>query len=301
MFRRGLTALQGDFPPFCEKLMEAMQGMQDTPPRYNEAETRRVLTSACEMARRSANVERISSGARIIVCSGLHSQGRDLCEIFHRFGPPSAERPYLFNGDFADRGPHCVEVALLLASLTVDRPGAIFINRGNHTNPNVSSFERRVARDYHREHLPAFRNWFDALPIAHVVYDSTFVVRGGPPKDRSMTVERLNQLNRFERERAFDHMLWSEPVGHDGQGGTWSYTAHDAVHFLKSAGCKFLLRSQKCTKGYKEHPDSNAATVFSVANHLWWEHTPAAVARVWPRRATPDLLRFYMTRPRTTL
>jgi hypothetical protein len=288
MFRRGLTALQGDFPPFCEKLMEVMQG---APRRYNEAETRRVLTSACEMARRSANVGRISSGARVIVCSGLHSQGRDLRKIFHLCGPPSAERPYLFNGDFADRGPHCVEVALLLASLTVDRPGAIFINRGNHTNPNVSSFERRVARDYHREHLPAFRNWFDALPIAHVVYDSTFVVRGGPPKDRSMTLERLNQLNRFERERAFDHMLWSEPVAHDGQGGrTWRYTAHDTVHFLKSVGCKFLLRSQKCTKAYEMHHDYNAATVFSVANHLWWEQTPGAVACIWPGCAAPQFV-----------
>jgi hypothetical protein len=270
--------------------MDLVRGMQGTARRYDEAETHRVLASACEMARRSANVERIAIGDHVTVC-GLHSRGRDLLKIFDRFGRPTAERPYLFNGDFADRGPHCVEVALLLASLTVDCPGAIFINRGNHANPNVFSFERRVAQQCGREHLPAFRSWFNALPIAHVVYDTAFVVRGGPPKNRSMTLEALNLLNRFERGPAFDHMLWSEPVAHDGEGGNWSYTARDTVHFLKSVGCKFLLRSQEGADGYKMHHDSNAATVFSVANHLWCEENRAAVARFWPGRAAPDFVR----------
>jgi hypothetical protein len=56
-----------------------------------------------------------------------------------------------------------------------------------------------------------------SFPIAPVVYHSAFVVRGGPPKNHSMTLEALNLLHRFEREPAFDHTLWSELV--DGGRG----------------------------------------------------------------------------------
>lgn len=47
-------------------------------------------------------------------------------------GLPSAENPYIFNGDFVDRGPHSVEIAIILFSFFLLYPTGVYINRGNH-------------------------------------------------------------------------------------------------------------------------------------------------------------------------
>ena len=68
----------------------------------------------------------------ITVCGDIHGQYYDLMNIFKINGNPSEENPYLFNGDFIDRGSFSVEVIMLMLAWKVCFPQHFFMSRGNH-------------------------------------------------------------------------------------------------------------------------------------------------------------------------
>jgi serine/threonine-protein phosphatase with EF-hand domain len=51
---------------------------------------------------------------------------------FVQNGLPSPENPYVFNGDYVDRGRRSMEIFLILLSCFLLSPDTVYLNRGNH-------------------------------------------------------------------------------------------------------------------------------------------------------------------------
>ena len=78
------------------------------------------------------------SGQVFNVCGDTHGQYYDLLELFRINGKPSKENPYLFNGDFVDRGSFSVENILALLSYKLALPDHFHMLRGNHESRQMT-------------------------------------------------------------------------------------------------------------------------------------------------------------------
>jgi hypothetical protein len=67
------------------------------------------------------------------------AQFYDVCNIFQLNGMPSETNPYLFNGDFVDRGSFSIEVIMLFFSLKLLYPKSFHLLRGNHETLNMNA------------------------------------------------------------------------------------------------------------------------------------------------------------------
>ena len=72
------------------------------------------------------------------VCGDIHGQFYDLLNIFVVNGLPSESNPYLFNGDFVDRGAFSVECVITLLAWKLLLPNKFFLARGNHETKNIN-------------------------------------------------------------------------------------------------------------------------------------------------------------------
>lgn len=234
-------------------------------------------------------------GSRLVVVGDTHGQLSDVLCIFHKFGTPSQNNVYIFNGDIADRGPHSVEIFLLVMSFALAQPGCVVINRGNHENEDMNmmtadeggGFYDQVVNMYGEDIYLMFSEAFKVLSLGVVVHDKYFVVHGGLPRTRGILLSEINEIDHHEftapatdssvkSELHFTDMIWSDPIATPGRyrspRGIGILFGPDITEaFLDANRLSCVIRShqmpQEEPRGWEALHDGKCITLFSASNY----------------------------------
>ncbi|KAM3139418.1 hypothetical protein pb186bvf_008443 [Paramecium bursaria] len=221
----------------------------------------------------------IPNDQEFTVCGDTHGQYYDLLNIFKINGNPSEKRPYLFNGDFVDRGSFSVEVILLLYAWKVCFPDHFHLTRGNHESRNMNKlygFEGEVKAKYDDKIYELFQLTFNCLPLAYVLNGRVMVTHGGLFSNDGVTIAELQKLNRFRdipEGGPMADMLWSDPAKENGRhpskrGISINFGPDVAHRFLDENKLDLLIRSHEMKdQGYEVEANGRVITIFSAPNY----------------------------------
>ena len=222
-----------------------------------------------------------SGTGTVTVCGDTHGQYYDLLNIFEIGGFPSEINPYLFNGDFVDRGSFSFENVMTLILVKLACPAALHMTRGNHETKNMNKlygFEGEVLHKYDAATMELFTEVFQALPLAAVVEGAVFVTHGGLFTADGVTLADIERLDRFreppEGGGLMSDLLWSDPQPFPGRapskrGVGQSFGPDVTAAFLAGNGLQLLVRSHEVKdEGYEIAHDGYAVTVFSAPRYL---------------------------------
>lgn len=149
------------------------------------------------------------------VCGDTHGQFYDLCNIFEINGLPSALNPYLFNGDYVDRGSFSFEVVMTLMAWKLCDPTCMNLLRGNHESSNMNKmygFEGEVKFKYDDKTMELFAEVFNVLPLCAVISEKVFVVHGGISTQEGVTLEDIAKIPRgreIPQSGLMSDLLWA--------------------------------------------------------------------------------------------
>lgn len=231
------------------------------------------------------------------VCGDTHGQFYDLLNIFEIGGFPSPNNPYLFNGDFVDRGSFSLEVVTTLIAIKLAMPTALYMTRGNHETKNMNKiygFEGEVKHKYDDRVMNLFNDVFQWLPLAAVIENAVFVVHGGLSTSMGggggggfmdktpaisgdgMTLDAVRQITRGREppeSGLMSDLLWSDPQPFDGRspskrGVGYAFGPDYTKQFLKLNNLQLLVRSHEVKdEGYVVEHEGKCITVFSAPNY----------------------------------
>lgn len=246
----------------------------------------------------------IPDGSHFTVCGDVHGQYYDLLNIFELNGLPSEENPYLFNGDFVDRGSFSLEVILTLFALKCMCPSAIYLSRGNHESKSMNKiygFEGEVKSKLSETFVELFAEVFCCLPLAHVLNEKIFVVHGGLFSVDGVKLSDIKAIDRFcepPEEGLMCEILWSDPQPQPGRGPSkrgvgLSFGADVTKRFLKENYLELVVRSHEVKdEGYEIEHDGKLITVFSAPNYCDQMNNKGAFIRFEAPYMKPNIVTF---------
>jgi serine/threonine-protein phosphatase 5 len=221
----------------------------------------------------------IGSENKFTVCGDIHGQFYDLMNIFNLNGLPSESNPYLFNGDFVDRGSFSVECIFTLFGFKLLYPDHFYMSRGNHESATMNQmygFDGEVKAKYTAQMAELFTEVYNWLPLAHCLNKRVLVMHGGLFSRDDVT---LNEISKIDRNRQppedgpMCELLWSDPQPQNGRApskrGVGCQFGPDVTKkFLEINNLDYIIRSHEVkNNGYEVAHDGKCITVFSAPNY----------------------------------
>ncbi|NXN20917.1 PPP5 phosphatase, partial [Nycticryphes semicollaris] len=215
---------------------------------------------------------------KVTVCGDTHGQYYDLLNIFELNGLPSESNPYIFNGDFVDRGSFSVEVILTLFGFKLLYPDHFHLLRGNHETDNMNQiygFEGEVKAKYTAQMFALFSEVFEWLPLAQCI-NGKVLVRGHSVHDPYVPTWHgrgtLTPASSSPTGPMCD-LLWSDPQPQNGRsvskrGVSCQFGPDVTKSFLERNRLDYIIRSHEVKpEGYEVAHDGKCVTVFSAPNY----------------------------------
>eukprot|EP00798_Chlamydomonas_sp_ICE-L_P014048 gene14048-19985_t len=221
----------------------------------------------------------IPEGSHFTVCGDVHGQFYDVLNIWELNGLPGPENPYLFNGDFVDRGSFSLEIILSLFAYKVLCPTGMHLVRGNHESKNMNKmygFDGEVKAKYNNIMVELFREAFNWLPLGSVLGGKVMVLHGGLFSRDNVTLDELRAIDRFREppdEGLMCEMLWSDPSPIPGRtpskrGVGVQFGPDVTENFLNKNGLELIIRSHEVKdEGYEMEHNGKLITLFSAPNY----------------------------------
>ncbi|KAI3939589.1 hypothetical protein MKX01_038544 [Papaver californicum] len=262
---------------FVKKMLDDFKNQKSLHRRY----AYQIVLQTREMLRALPSLVDVSiaEGKHFTVCGDVHGQFYDLLNIFVLNGLPSEDNPYLFNGDFVDRGSFSLEVILTLFAFKCMSPSGIHLARGNHESKNMNKiygFEGEVKSKLSEAFIELFAEVFCCLPLAHVLNGKVFIVHGGLFSVDGVKLSDIRKIDRFcepPEEGLMCELLWSDPQPLPGRGPSkrgvgLSFGGDVTKRFLQDNNLDLVVRSHEVKdEGYEIEHDGKLITVFSAPNY----------------------------------
>lgn len=287
---------------FVKKMLDDFKNQKNLHKRY----AYQVVLQTREMLRALPSLVDIivPEGKHFTVCGDVHGQFYDLLNIFDLNGLPSEDNPYLFNGDFVDRGSFSLEVILTLFAFKCMCPSAIYLARGNHESKSMNKiygFEGEVRSKLSETFVELFAEVFCCLPLAHVINGEVFVVHGGLFSVDGVKLSDIRAIDRFcepPEEGLMCELLWSDPQPQPGRGPSkrgvgLSFGADITKRFLQENNLDLVVRSHEVKdEGYEIEHDGKLITVFSAPNYCDQMGNKGAFIRFEAPDMKPNIVTF---------
>lgn len=216
---------------------------------------------------------------QVTVCGDIHGQYYDLLNIFKLNGYPTAEAPYVFNGDFVDRGSFSIEALIALLAFKLANPNCIYLNRGNHENADLNKlygFEGEMKAKYCPLSFRLCVSLFQHLPLAHCINKKVLVLHGGLFQEDGVKIADIQKIQRrapIPNKGIMCDMLWADPTDIDGRhpskrGVSLEFGPDVAERFLNDNGLDLLVRSHQVKdEGFEFTRGGKVITVFSAPKY----------------------------------
>ena len=100
--------------------------------KFDRGEVLEIINLSKDILTSEDVIQKFEHEQKITIVGDTHGQFFDLLKLLKNNGWPNEKNPYIFNGDFVDRGAYGCEVLILILLLKISYPKHVLLNRGNH-------------------------------------------------------------------------------------------------------------------------------------------------------------------------